>query len=96
MIMTARTTFEAAVLATGNVQIAAVAAAELTRQETVNVVGVNAGANPMLGATNSQIATINAANAAKAAAVLAAEVAKQASLAAARNTLRSSGDTGPV
>jgi acetaldehyde dehydrogenase (acetylating) len=93
--MTARTTFEGSVATVGPTKINSVNAAELVRQEAINAVGVNVGANMQLGASNSQIASVKAAIAAKLASQDAADRAAQATYDAARQTLRATGDTGP-
>jgi hypothetical protein len=67
----------------------------LTAQESINAVGVNIGANPMLGVTAAHDATIRAANVTYQQAKQTATVVEQAALDVALATLRNTGDVGP-
>jgi hypothetical protein len=94
--VTSRTTYETSVAGVGATWTSSVNAADLTLQESVNLTGVNAGANPQLGASSSQISSLKTAIAARLASRDAADRAKQATLAVARDTLRTAGDLAPL
>jgi hypothetical protein len=93
--MTARSTYESTVKATGPTQTASLGANELTRQTScdaqLSVVGL-----VLQNGNAAYVTAVANANKAKYAADLAAEVAKQAAQMVARDTLRATGDTGPV
>lgn len=74
----------------------AVNKAVMDAQTSINAVGVDAGANPQLGASDSQIAAVKAANLAKFKALSDVERAKQSARDAAREALRAAGDFGPT
>ena len=92
--MTARDTFNASVKTAAVVQVAAVTAAQTSFQETINASGCNVGYNLQTGNYANYLAAVKAANAAKIAAVHAAEAVKQTTIAAAKDTLRATGDVG--
>jgi hypothetical protein len=92
--MTARTTFETTVKSASQTQIATVAAAEMTRQETINASGCNVGYTTSAGNYGNLKAAVASANLAKAATLNAAEIAKQQTIMVARDTLRATGDVG--
>jgi hypothetical protein len=90
----ARETFNASVKTAGQTALATVITAETTKQETINASGVNVGYTTAFGNYGNLAAAVKAANAAKLASIFNAEVVRQASVAAARETLRSTGDVG--
>jgi hypothetical protein len=94
--MTARTTYATTVAAAESTKVAALTVAESARQETINVSGCNVGYNLQTGSYPAFAAAVKSANAAKFAALTAAEQAKQNTLMAARDTLKATGDLGPV
>jgi hypothetical protein len=94
--MTARTTFETTVKGTAATETASIAAANLSAQETINQSGCNIGYNNATGNYAAFAAAVKASNAARIAAINAAAAVTQATIAAARDTLRSTGDTGAV
>jgi hypothetical protein len=77
-------------------QIATVIVAVGAAQETINASGVNVGYNLQTGNNPNYVAAIKAAALAKANSLFAAEAARQAAIAVARDTLRATGDLGPV
>jgi hypothetical protein len=90
-----RDTFNASVKTAVATKIASDVSNEIARQETINQSGVNAGYNLQTGNYANLLAAHISARKAKLAADYAAEQAKQASLAAARDTLRATGDLAP-
>lgn len=66
-----------------------------TAQEAINAVGVNAGANPQLGCSNSQIVAIKNANTAYQVAKAKAGHDEQVAIDNARATLQATGDVNP-
>jgi hypothetical protein len=94
--MTARDTYNSSVTAAAVTKQVTTSANELTRQEAINAIGVNVGANPQFGATAAQIVTIKAAAQARRDADFAAEQARQAAVDRAREALRATGDLGPT
>jgi hypothetical protein len=94
--MTARTTFASTILSASQAQITTTIAAQTTFQETINQSGCNVGYNTISGNYGNYAAAVKVANLAKLAALNAAEVAKQAAVAVARDTLKATGDAGPV
>ena len=93
--MTARTTFEASVMKTGNVQNASLLANETTRQVACDAQNSVVGLVLQNG-NAAYVSAVKNANIAKVANDFAAEQTKQASRDAAREVLRSTGDVGPV
>jgi len=93
--MTARTTYEGTVKATGPTQLASLAANETTRQVACDAQNSVVGLVLQNG-NAAYVTAVKNANIAKVANDLAAEVAKQSSRDAARETLRATGDVGPV
>ena len=94
--MTARTTLDTTKTAS-QTQINTVIASEATCQESVNVPhDVSSNVATLIKGNSTFVAAVVSANNAKAATLLASEQAKQASLAVARDTLRATGDVGPV
>ena len=94
--MTARDTYVAAVVSANLTKAATNVANSNTAQETINASGVNAG-NPTGRGAGSAVMTATAnANAALAAARVLAEHNKQVAIQAAKDTLRSTGDTAPA
>jgi hypothetical protein len=94
--MTARTTFEAAALAANVTKTATLATLTNTTQEAVNAVGVNIGANPMLGVSAAHDLTIRAANVTAQATAQKASHDAQMAVTNAKATLRATGDVWPV
>jgi hypothetical protein len=92
--VTARTTYEASVLAAAKVKLASDLANEVTRQTTIDGSNTAAGYTTQTGTYSTLKAAHDSAAKAKLAADLAAEQTRQASLAAARDTLRDTGDRG--
>jgi hypothetical protein len=90
--MTARTTYEASVKTAESAKVATLIAAETTKQTTVDASLSVVGYTLQSGNYASLAAAVKSANAAKLNSVFAAEQARQAALAAARDTLRDSGD----
>lgn len=94
--MTARDTYVNSVATALTAKVATNVANANTHQETINASGVNAG-NPTGRGAGSALMTATAnANAAYAAAKLNAEMVKQIAIQAAKDTLRSTGDTAPA
>lgn len=95
--MSARDTYNASVASAASVQAASVAAAQTAAETTIDgslsAVGYNLNSGATAYATLA--AAIKASIIAKRNALQAAEMAKQASIAAAKDTLRTTGDTGP-
>jgi hypothetical protein len=89
--MTARTVYAASLAAAESTKLATDAAAELTRQVTVDASNTIVAYNNATGNYGNLASAIKSANAAKLASLYAAEVAKQQTLMQARDTLRSSG-----
>ena len=94
--MTARQTFSSSVASAEATKVVAVTTAVAAAQETINQSGCNVGYNLQTGNYANFAAGVKSANAAKLAALNAAEVARQQSIMVARDTLRSTGDVGPV
>jgi hypothetical protein len=94
--MTARTTFEAAVQTASKTQLATVGAAETTRQVTVDAALSVVAYATQSGNYAALAAAVAVSNLAKSNATFAAEQAKQAARDLARDTLRATGDVGPV
>lgn len=91
--MAARDTYNSTVATAEVTKAASIASAETVKQEAINASGCNTGFHQGVstGSSASYEAAVKAANAAKLAAVTNAEIARQASLAAARDTLRNAG-----
>jgi hypothetical protein len=94
--MTARDTFNASVASAEKSKLNTIAAAETTRQATVDISNSFVGYNLQTGTFSSYQAAVTAANNAKIAALAAAEAAKQSAVAVARHTLQSTGDVNPI
>lgn len=92
--MTARSTYEAAITATGPTKTAALTANQTAAQETINAAGVNVGYNLQTGNFANLAAAVKTATQAKLAADFAVQQAQQATMAAARDALRATGDLG--
>ena len=92
--MTARTTFDASVKSAESSKLATLMVAANTHQEAINAVGVNIGANPMLGVTAAHDAIIKAANVTLQTTAQKAEHDKQVAINNARATLQATGDVG--
>jgi hypothetical protein len=93
--MTARDTFNSTVATATKTKVATDLQNEMIRQETINAAGVGVGYTLQAGNYAALAAAVKSAIAAKLTADLAAEQTKQASHAAARDTLRNSGDLAP-
>jgi len=91
--MTARETYSSSVASAETTKKATLDAIPGTFQETVNASGVNVGYNTING--NYTNFAVKTANSTKIASIDSAERTKQASVQAARETLRGTGDTGP-
>jgi hypothetical protein len=94
--MTARDTYNASVVSASKMQVTTLSTAQTSFQETINASGCNAGYTLQGGNYGNLAAAVKAANAARLAAVTNAETARQAAVAAARDTLKATGDLGPV
>jgi hypothetical protein len=94
--MTSRSTYESTVKSAGQTQIATVVAAVGTAQTTADASNSVVGYNNATGNNGNLVAALKAAAIAKAAALFAAEQTRQATVAVARDTLRATGDVGPV
>jgi hypothetical protein len=93
--VTAKTIYETSVLATGPAQNVTVSNAEGTRQEAANQSGVNVGYTTQGGNYTNFANAVKNANTTKANTLDTAERTKQASLAAARDTLRNNSNSDP-
>jgi len=91
--LTARQTYQTSVANAEATARTTIAAAATTCQEAINAAGDNQGLNPQLGAGAAIIAKIATAQANFAASANAANATCNATKAAARETLRASGDT---
>ena len=94
--MTARTTYTASVQSAEIAKVVTVTAAQTAFQETINQSGCNAGYNLQTGNYANFATAVKNANTARISSLNAAETAKQASIMAARDTLRATGDLAPV
>jgi hypothetical protein len=94
--MTARDTYTASVKAAASVQAASLVANEGAKQTTIDASKSVVGYTLQTGNMANLQASVTAANKAKFAADFAAEQTKQAAIAAARETLRATGDLAPV
>ena len=93
--MTNRSQFESDCRSAEKAKAATIQTAVNTQQESINAVGVNIGANPMLGVTAAHDATIRAANATFQGTALTAEHLKQVTITNSRaSNLQNNGDTG--
>jgi hypothetical protein len=94
--MTNRTTYEASVISAGPAKLATVATAITAHQTAIDAANSVVGYNLQTGNNATLRSTVATANAAKLEAFANAEKTRQASLAAARDTLRSAGgDNAP-
>lgn len=89
--MTARDTYQSSVKSAASAKTATLTANQATAQETINANGVNVGYNLQTGNYANLATAVKNANIAKWNADFAAEQTKQASIAAARDTLRNAG-----
>ena len=94
--MTARDTFVSSVAAAEAAKASTKAAAITTHQVTIDAANSVVGYNHATGNNTALRAATAAANAAKLEAFANAEKAKQASVAVAKDVLRSTGDKGPM
>ena len=92
--MTARSSYESIIATAGQTYLAALLSDEQTKQTSIDAQKSVVGHNDVNG-NATLVSTTLAANAAKYTNDLAAERARQASVDAARATLRNSGDLGP-
>jgi hypothetical protein len=89
--MSSRDTLNSTVSTAGKTQAAAVLSAVQVAQTTIDAANSVVGYNNVNGSYGNLAAAVKTANLAKANAIFAAEQAKQASIAVARDTLRSAG-----
>jgi hypothetical protein len=94
--MTVRDTYNASVVTAVTKRIATLQGAANTAQESINAVGVNVGANPQLGCSDSQIAAIKAANVQYQVTKAKAGHDEHAAIQVAKDLLRSQGDFAPA
>jgi len=94
--MTARSSFDSSVVSANTTLVASNQSAANTAQETVNVTGVNANANPQRGASDAVMTATKNANIAYQVAKFNASQAHQAAVAVAKSTLRATGDVNPI
>ena len=93
--MTARDTYNSSVESAGATLVASSQANATAVQETISVSGVNVDYTLQSGNNANFVAATKNANALKASNELARRMALQASIAAARDALRTSGDLAP-
>jgi hypothetical protein len=94
--LTVRDTYQASVVVAEAAKLATLQKAAMTQQEAINAVGVNIGANPMLGVTAAHDTIIKAANVTQQATAQKAEHDKQVAINNARSVLQAVGDVGPA
>ena len=93
--MSNRDTYNASVKNAGPAKTATITMNQTVFQETINAMGVNVGYTTQAGNYANFATAVKNANMAKIAADNAAEATRQASIAAARDTLRGTGDLAP-
>ncbi len=94
--MSARDTYISSVKSAETSKVATLVAADATKQETINANGCNVGYNLQTGNYANFASSVKNANIARWNTTFSVEQAKQASIAAARDTLRTGGDLAPL
>jgi len=94
--LSARDTFNASVASAETTKLTTFQKATNTAQESINVATINQGINPARGLTDTQIASVKAANVAFQVTAQKAEHDKQVAINNARDALRATGDVNPT